>query len=249
MGMERPQPIEIESSFTEFVKEIGGEAVGPLMPRHNPPPNADYLFRSEAVVAELKCLSETTLDAPEHKWKLQALYARWVTEGLVRPVRTERVTINSADLPEKCQRELLSLLRKPIQRVVTKANDQIKHTKNYFGLPQAKGLLLIANDGNYSFESDAVMYHLSHLLRKEHTSIDAVIYFTVNMPAMVPGIERDVLVWVSAPRNLSDEVLPPFLRALRTGWLSFYARRIGQEVPEIACDDLERLADIKFIKR
>jgi len=33
---------------------------------------------------------------------------------------------------------------------VTKANTQIKATKQHFGLPDAKGLLILAVDGNYS---------------------------------------------------------------------------------------------------
>ena len=49
--------VDVESAFNEFVEEFGGELISKAVPA-NPEENADYLFRDEGVVAELKCLQK-----------------------------------------------------------------------------------------------------------------------------------------------------------------------------------------------
>lgn len=59
MKLQRPEPIPVEEFFNEFVLEFGGELVSNLMPQNtNLPRNADYLFRKDLVVCELKCLEK-----------------------------------------------------------------------------------------------------------------------------------------------------------------------------------------------
>ena len=48
--------ISVEASMNSFVQEFGGQLVRELIPNVSPPKNADYLFRSPLIVAELKCV-------------------------------------------------------------------------------------------------------------------------------------------------------------------------------------------------
>ena len=94
----------------------------------------------------------------------------------------------------------------------SKANKQIKQTKQYFNLTGAKGLLLLVHDGNYSLEPSTVLHLVDRVLGNRHSGINSVVYFTVNMSAAVPGVDRDMkfsgsmrIVWASPafPRNSS----------------------------------------------
>jgi hypothetical protein len=66
--------IQIEPTFNAFVKAFGGELIRDIV---GPSPNfhdADYLFRKEGVIAELKVLTEDKLNDPEMRKKLGALF-------------------------------------------------------------------------------------------------------------------------------------------------------------------------------
>jgi len=55
---ERPAPIDIEAAFDEFVQDLGGYKISDLIEDKSAmPQNADYLFREQNVIAELKTLS------------------------------------------------------------------------------------------------------------------------------------------------------------------------------------------------
>ena len=51
--------IDIRKSFADFIELYGGQVTDrTIEPTPNLPENADYIFRSESVIAELKCLEE-----------------------------------------------------------------------------------------------------------------------------------------------------------------------------------------------
>ena len=52
----RPEPLPVEVTFNEFVKQFGGQLISELL-QADPqrPQNADYFFSSHSVIAELKC--------------------------------------------------------------------------------------------------------------------------------------------------------------------------------------------------
>jgi hypothetical protein len=66
--------------------------------------------------------------------------------------------IQSRRLPLLCQRALLAVFSKPLRGRLRKANDQIKDTLKALGLIEAKGLIIVVNDGNYGLELDAALY-------------------------------------------------------------------------------------------
>ena len=153
------------------------------------------------------------------------LYDKWVKQGLIPDAFFRPTVIETKNLPMKCQLDVANLLKRPVEQRIKEANRQIKQTKEYFDLPEAKGLLLLVNDGNYSLESNAVMYLVSRCIKTQFTAIHTVIYFTVNLLADMPGVDRDVLIWLNAPR-VPGEVMPrEFLDTLRDGFHSLSGRR------------------------
>lgn len=239
--------VNVEECFDEFVREFGGSLVRDLLPKSPEFENADYLFYPHQVIGELKCLQKDLLEAEDYKQKLQQRYDKWVDVGLVRPF-FGTCRIQTKDLPPSCQEEVFQLLKKPLEGPIKKANVQIKQTKAHLRMDSAKGLLLLVNDGNYSIEADAMMYFLSRIMKADFTSIDSVAYFTVNVRATMPGVDRDVLLWISADR-VGGGISPEFLRNLHDAWSNFLAKVLGQEIPKIQIDDPDVLSQIRTVKK
>lgn len=249
--MSKPYPpsIKVEDSFNEFVLEFGGEVVSTLLPKNPSFKNADYFFQDRSIVAELKCLEKDTFQDRTYRKKMGILYDKWVRLGLIPDSLFRPSIIETKDYPLECQRAVANLLKRPIETRIKEANRQIKETKNHFNLPDAKGLLLLVNDGNYSFESDALLYTVGRCLKSQFTAIHSVIYFTVNMAANKPSIDRDVLIWVDACARDTEEELPrAFLNGLRDSWVSFFERKTGEDIPQYDAPD-EEIEQIKFIRR
>lgn len=245
MSSELPRLINVEEAFNEFTRESGGELVSDLVGQNPNFDNADYLFRKDLVVAELKCLEKDFLRDIEYQKKIDKLYAKWVNLGLVQPFA--RTTINIKDLPERCRTDVLKIFKTPIERIVKKANRQIRETKEYLSLPDAKGVLLLANDGNYSLETEAVLYLVTKIIRVQFTSINYVAYFTVNMKARVPGLNRDVYIWAMAHGEKEAEFSYDFLHTLGDGWIEFLGRKTGQRYSNVTVDK-EIVEQVKFIR-
>jgi len=91
----------------------------------------------------------------EHAKEIQELFLSWQSQGVLRGYG--RVTIHLQKLPPKCQRDWLDLLEPPVYELMKDANRQIRSTKEHLKLDSCKGLLLIANDGNF-LHTDPVNY-------------------------------------------------------------------------------------------
>jgi hypothetical protein len=245
MNEEVPRLINVEEAFNEFTRESGGELVSDLVGNNPNFDNADYIFRKELVVAELKCLEKDFPKDIEYQKKIDRLYDKWINQGLVQPFA--RRTINIRELPERCRDDVIKIFKNPIERIVKKANRQIRETKEYLSLPDAKGVLLLANDGNYSLETEAVLFLVTKIIRVQFTSINYVAYFTVNMKARVPGLNRDVYVWAMAHGEKEKEFSYDFLNALGDGWIEFLGRKVGQNYSNLTVDK-EIIEHIKFVR-
>ncbi|MDT5061288.1 MAG: hypothetical protein QOH63_1747 [Acidobacteriota bacterium] len=245
-----PQPINVEEQFNEFVREFGGELVSKLLPKNTDIPlNADYLFRKEGVIAELKCLEKNDYGSKELEKKFNKIHSKWLHDGLVKLGQINTRAIDISSLPLKCQNDLFKLVGRQIITHIDKANDQIKETKKFLGLPDAKGLLLLVNDGNYLLEHHDALRFLARRLKPAYTSIDKFVYLTVNLRAISPeGVA--VRVWLDAhSRENVNEISDDFTNSLRKGWLSFLRRRVGEDFEESELPSFESIEGLKLIKK
>jgi hypothetical protein len=96
----------------------------------------------------------------------------------------------------------------------------------------------LANDGNY-FSHPAEAVGLIAQVMQQHfmaSHLDGFVYFTVNSVVKVPGNDRELLFWVPSYRKTGDE-LADFVNLLGAGWGTFYAEKVGQDVPSFQTED------------
>lgn len=232
--------MEVEKTFDAFVRDFGGELVSELfVDRASKPQNADYFFGSRSIVAELKCVEKDYSTDPEVGNKTNLLIQKWLQAGLIRPEHgiltgNGNLRFETKDLPEPCAAEMFKLFVSPVEKLVTKANKQIKVTKQHFDLPEAQGLLILAVDGNYSMNPNMIIHALAHLLKNQHTGIDSFICFTPNMRLTTPEVDRQFQFWSSgSARPSANAVEPEYLDQIYQGWASFLEKTTGEEVTQI----------------
>ena len=134
--------------------------------------NADYWFPVERVVAELKCLTEDLSTNQEFTARISKLHASWVKQGLVPSPQGSKISVNLRDLPPRCAREFLEPIKRKLQAsTISKANKQIRETKKHFDAQDAKGMLLLVNDGNYMLPPSMMSYLLGRILKGQYSSL------------------------------------------------------------------------------
>ena len=242
-----PTSIDVERTFADFVRRHGGEVVEDLV---GPSPdfhNADYLFRSNGVVAELKRLVDDKSEDENIKLKIQQKFDRWMDDGTIGPIYG-RVRVESKTLPENCQRELIDVYKPAIQRRIIKANKQIKATLNRFRIQNGRGLLIVVNDGNYALEADAALYLINRVLGSNFRQINSVVYCTVNMFGSSPLTSKPTLIWVNARRGSVPAIEENFVMGLFQGWNAYLTELTGMPIEEILLDDPVHVERIRYTR-
>jgi hypothetical protein len=225
--MDKNEQIKIEETFDSFVRSIGGVVLKDEISCSPSFENADYIFHNLQIVAELKCLEDNKLDDPVYMGKIDALWQKWRTFGLVKGDTPERILLS--ELPQQCARELISVTSLPLKGVVKKANRQIRQTKDNLDLSSYKGLLLLANDGNLAYPPPTLNQLVGGILSNGFTSIDCYVLFTVNMFAQVPGVDIPCTLWMPSYRSEAVSIPPDVMASLRDGWSTFQEQLIGQK--------------------
>jgi hypothetical protein len=214
---------QLEATFTSFVRDFGGEVVEDLLPPKASAvaKNADYLLFDRAVVAELKCLQKNYFNAAEVDAKMNRLFAEWRADGSLRDEHIVNGRFSTESLPERCQRQAVDVFAQPLDRAVKKAHKQIESTKALLSLPHAKGLLILANDGNFSLFPDMAVRILRDRFSKGLPAIQSFAYFAPGMEVTVRGAGNVKRFWVDGPARDSIEVPPELLAKLRSAWVRF----------------------------
>jgi len=156
--------------------------------------------------------------------------------------------IQSRDLPPACQLELEQQINQRLRKVITKADKQIRVTKETIGLSDAKGLLLLVSDGNYFLRPEQVLGLTGRILGTRFSNINSVVYFTVNSAVDMPNLDRDGLIWIQSFRESVDPVSQEFLSKLKAGWFKYLANRFGVDIPEYHIDDEALIEKMRFIR-
>jgi hypothetical protein len=252
--MSDPQPLpdmNVEPTFDAFVEWFGGELVRAALPSNtNVPLNADYFFRSRSVIAELKCLETDYTHKAEIGRKVEALIHEWAKRGRLRPEHFAANRININALGDDCAMEVFKLYFQPIHSAVKQANRQIRKTKEYFNLPNAKGLVIIANDGNYAMTPEMSVSIFSRLLKNHYSSIDSFIYFTPNMRFASHRYDRQANLWMSGASNRisAKPVEDHYLIQIKEGWIQYIEYTTGQSVTVFNEADPDAIRGLHFVR-
>lgn len=250
VGKIPPPDMDVEAVFNDFVEDFGGELISKhFAGKGHTPLNADYFLRDRTVVAELKCLEKDYFSDRRVGEKVDALLNKWARAGRIRPEHFVNGQLQINSIGRDCALEVFKVFYQPVMEAVKKANKQIKETKRHFNLPDAKGLLILANDGNYSLSPELTMNILGNLLPNQFTGIDSFIYFTPNMRFASPKVDRQVHVWISGPsRPTANAIESEYLTQIQEAWASYLARIEGEEVTTFTEEDHDSLSQFKFIK-
>ncbi len=223
-GNPLPHRIDVDLEMGRYVKAFGGQ-LGLDLFGHNPDfANADYVFPQDNVVAELKCLSEDKSEDEDLQKKLEELFELAIKRGFIPDPGPGRHVLGSNGTPIEFQREVYAVVARSIKRRLAKANKQIKQTKARLNLPNARGLVLLCNDGNFQLEPAQWVHAVRVALGNDFSSINSVVQFTVNMLSTTPKMGQHTNLWMSGERPGIAPVAEDFTHRLGEGW----AKHIGQ---------------------
>lgn len=210
---------DFEATFKKFVKEFPGELVSESDIR-----NADFFFPQDNVVAELKTLQEDARQ--EYEIKLRERAADWQRRRLMLIYGT--VSISLQTVPPVCQLEWLGILQPPIENIIRKANRQIRSTKQSKNCTDARGLVLIANDGNFLHTSPMdYMTLVARVLAKKDQNgqprfphIHGVVYFSYRIRSRDEGLP----FWFAGQVERGDPAMMAFQQRLQQGWFAYLSK-------------------------
>jgi len=214
-----------EQHWQEFARSIGGELVDPLIQRQGVK-KADFLFPANKVVAELKVLETEFADTAETLARVEAAIAN-------------HPGIDPDDPSEPLRRELLNIIRAPLQRIIKKANRQIKETKQELHLTGWDGLLILVND-NFRGAPPALVRDLcgSILAGTSYSSIDCFIYQT-NHYLELPDNPYACLIWAPMYSPNANDQLLAFVNDLGRKWRVYSQSIEGPYDYEREQDDID----------
>jgi hypothetical protein len=239
--------IDVEATFTDFIRAYGGEVGRDLFGASPDFANADYVFRSRKVVAELKRLVEDKSEDAEIRQKISSRFRHWVDRGLV-PLRYGRFRGQLSDFPLECQREILAIFAAPLRRRILKANKQIKSTLGKLGMSDGQGMLIIANDGNFALDPEASLYLIGKVLGRQFRNINSIVYFTVNMLARLSPVEGLAMVWIHGARDSVPAVDYHFVDHLFAEWRAYLGKITNQTIELLKLPDRRTVAALRFQK-
>lgn len=226
----------VEATMDDIVRLAGGERVDTFLPTDGPrPKNADYLFSAENAIVELKSLTQGVFNLA-YQQKLQQMAQDWIARGLIYAFG--RAVINLRRLPEPCQQEWLRLLTLSLQtNVINAANSQIKQTKKTLNRPEARGLLILANEGNLDYDPQNLLLLVANILKKQkpdgslqYSSIHAVSIFSQRLLVSSPDLPGPAFFWFNAHRPTCDPALRQLQSRLEKTWYDVNSQRIGSQI-------------------
>ncbi|MDQ6788792.1 MAG: hypothetical protein M3033_18475 [Acidobacteriota bacterium] len=245
----------LENAFDNFVKEFGGELISELMPKSvDIPDNADYIFREQNIIAELKCLEKEHLQSEDDYKKAAKQIKQAIEKGLLSESELSKYR-SGEKTSDQISKIILSIPRRTIENRIRKAQEQINCSKTHFQKSDAIGLLLLANTGNYFSNHDNLIFQTVNLLaesKRADSPINGFVYFTVDMFSESPLIEGRGTVWNASYKNENQKNLSKFVDELGRKWTEFVSRNSGREIkiiePSNAKEASEQLKSMSFIR-
>lgn len=219
------------------MKEFGGEVL--LEP--SDAKIADYLFRNQNIVAELKCL--VCDQTAEMNNKLTRVVKDVVKQNESLLSLCDGKPLEIAKAPKEISDPWLQILIAPLENVIRDANRQIRSTKERLNLPSAKGLLLVFNQGNllHNRPQDFRLL-IAKVLRKKtpgkelrFTHIHGAVYFSYET---VKTQQQNMSFWAPMQVQMTpNEDMKPmelFQKDLQQGWYAYVEKTFGRPVRQHA---------------
>lgn len=236
--------IKIEKEFNKFVGSVNGKLVSDIVGQNPNFSNADYIFESDKIIVELKCLEDDKLKDKAITEKIISLYKKWKTEGHDVSIEQNSWRSTITNLPNDLSLEILKIYAKSIRKRVIKANKQIKETKIALNRKDYKGVLLLANDGNLALDPEHLHVVINYVLGNNYSSINAIIIFTVNQLASSLVTNADQLIWHNLNRAGLAPINNDFFDKLSHGWMFHMDKLLGYDTYCIQLKDKSGLSSM-----
>jgi len=222
--------LDVEQSWDELVDSQGGERVDKYVGKSPAFDNADYFFRDDKIVIELKEIQTEFANKPAFREKFSLLTRRLIErEPDFFPFRNP--------LPEWFVQEYIRIFRPPLSRTLKKANKQIRETKCHFGIETPTGIAVFANDGLVSLGPEEVLSLASNILINSYSSIDCFIYLTVNRYVGVRGSNEPKCIWAPVYSDRVQDKIYDFVNLLGEKWIDYLEKKLGPFTSRVQTDD------------
>ncbi len=218
--------VEVEMWLTELIREYPmARVLADVLPKSPNFHNADFLFDSEKIVAELKILTDDNTDSANNIAKRTELINQFYSDGIIPSTIIDES--NWYSLPLSVQTRISDISTRSIAKAAQKANRQIRETREELGLNNYSGMLIIVNNGMRSISPAAIQLKLARLMEWHFSEIHHVIFFTSNLFIRLKEVERPVLVWLSMDCQKGRKIDERFAVNLHKLWMSMVSRKTG----------------------
>lgn len=217
-------PLPVEDTFHTFVREYGGCVVSDILSGNPSFENADYSFKDNSIIGELKEIETEFLNQESAKIKFFEMMERLLHEC---PNWKPSLMGGNGNYPDWFKIEFVRLARPGITRILKKANKQIKETKRHFHVPNANGVLFFVNDGFTGISPYLVQALACNALTHSYSSINCFVYMTLNRYVEIDGSNEPKLIWVTSYSEQVDDSLVCFIDDLGRHWFDFLEDKIG----------------------
>jgi hypothetical protein len=237
--------IDIEAEFNAIVKSCGGMLVSDIVGPSPSFSNTDYIFHSQQVIGELKCLTEDKSKDPVISGKLKNLWSKWKSQHFV--VRDAPNSLDFSRLPNEHQTQMYKVMGEPIRRQIQKANKQIRETKEELNLPDYRGVLFIANDGNFILPPAGMVHYIQSVLKNGFRQIRHFVFFTINLQSKLSNHKEPVLFWISFSMEDGPEISEQFTNDLFEAWAKRHEELTGTVIRKGSIENMEAFWNSAYI--
>lgn len=172
------------------------------------------------------------------------LAAKYIDAGTL----SFRMALGVDRRPPEFNRDFVRLFRKPLARILKKANRQIRETKQSLSLPLHSGILFVVNDG-LPLEPQFVCALLGDILTHSYSSIDCCVYMTLNAYVQLPSSDHAHLLWVPSYSKRAPDALVAFVDSLGRKWSDLLGKEIGPWDVRVETTDPSVVRGAKLIKK
>ena len=210
-----------ESTIDSFIERFGGERIDKAHSNLEIL-NADYIFHKQKIIIELKTLENEVSNTDQFREKMKVAYRKIYSRSGKGPLSLDD------EITKYYFKVFLDLFRPPLARIVKKANNQIRSTKENLGYADYRGIILIVNDNLKELPPLLMMATLGRILNGSCSSIRAMIYLT-NHYVVMPGDEYGRILWAPLYADAEGDNLVDFVNELCSRWFT-YCEGLGMPV-------------------
>lgn len=246
----------LEDAFNNFIKNIGGKLISELMTDGtNKSKNADYIFRKENIIVELKGFEKDHYHENESDFNnLKNRLQKSLEKGYITESEVEK-WFNSKKPSENIFNIIIAPLKRTIENDIRIARKQIVESRKFFQISDAVGLIFFANIGNYFPPNIHVNIIKELITRKYSDDIDGFVYFTTSRVSESALVKGECNIWLQddwVTDKEKQKEISNFIFNIGEEWTEFVCKNIGAKATYLDFgrnDEFDRqVSSIKFIR-